>query len=393
MHVACEKDDVATLHGLVSTPRFEEFALARDAHGHGAAQICASHDSHQCLQMLLDMLGPPLLEAIYRLEKTPLHQAAFFNASNCVRLLLQHGADPDARCENRKFKSALCKRFEKGHCAFGAHCHFAHGDAELRRPGENTPRRYTTPFESAIKGEMQCIKRGQPDDFSQTFYLLFETSKAMPRVLHRVCKSADALKIVVRFAIRCEHKGLVDWWRWTLLHHCAHLGDCESCVALLAWDRSLLDAQDSQGKTPLHRAAQWAQKDTVRVLVEHGADPTMRNSFGVTAVEDAFRVDVRDSHGACIDLLMADDAVIIDLITNSRPCNDSQRDALQQLLGRAGEARLLRINEQIEAGGGADEAGALALEPFELVAALTLDDEEGSAEQPHEADSRWFGGR
>ncbi|CAH2053945.1 unnamed protein product [Thlaspi arvense] len=33
------------------------------------------------------------------------------------------------------FKTKICERFSKGNCTFGDRCHFAHGEAELRRSG------------------------------------------------------------------------------------------------------------------------------------------------------------------------------------------------------------------------------------------------------------------
>ena len=53
-------------------------------------------------------------------------------------------------------------------------------------------------------------------------------------MLHRVCKSAEALKMVAQFVIDCNLTKVEDWWQWTLLHHAAHVGDLESLRALIA---------------------------------------------------------------------------------------------------------------------------------------------------------------
>ncbi|KAK4749888.1 hypothetical protein SAY87_027337 [Trapa incisa] len=43
-----------------------------------------------------------------------------------------HGG-PSALPRNDNFKTKLCDNFAKGSCTFGDRCHFAHGDAELRK--------------------------------------------------------------------------------------------------------------------------------------------------------------------------------------------------------------------------------------------------------------------
>ena len=39
------------------------------------------------------------------------------------------------------------------------------------------------------------------------------------------------------------------------------------------------------GDTALHRAASWGRVDTVRLLLQHGADKTIRNKIGKTPLD------------------------------------------------------------------------------------------------------------
>ena len=78
-----------------------------------------------------------------------------------------------------------------------------------------------------------------------------------------MCKSAEALKMVSQFVIDCNLTKVEDWWQWTLLHHAAHVGDLESLQALITADQELINQVDSQGKTALHRAAQWGRGSCV----------------------------------------------------------------------------------------------------------------------------------
>eukprot|EP01047_Picozoa_sp_COSAG01_P052885 COSAG01_NODE_5607_length_4149_cov_9.144198_2_plen_701_part_00 len=130
------------------------------------------------------------------------------------------------------------------------------------------------------------------------------------QVLHRVCKSAEALKLVVHFALDAQLCQMEDWWQWTLLHHAAHVGDLESLTALLLACPDLLDVRDSQGKTPLHRAAQWGQTSCAHHLLSCGANPIVRNKFGMTPLQDALRVDA--DHEAVVLLLLSNEHVVAD---------------------------------------------------------------------------------
>ena len=95
--------------------------------------------------------------------------------------------------------------------------------------------------------------------------------------------------MVSQFAIDCGLTRVEDWWQWSLLHHAAHLGDVESLSALITADPELVNQVDSQGKTALHRAAQWGRVACVRELLERGAAPCVRNNFQMTALQDAVR--------------------------------------------------------------------------------------------------------
>ena len=93
--------------------------------------------------------------------------------------------------------------------------------------------------------------------------------------------------MVSHFAIDCGLTKVEDWWQWTLLHHAAHVGDVESLSALITADPELVNQVDSQGKTALHRAAQWGRVECVHELLERGAAPCIRNNFQMTPLQDA----------------------------------------------------------------------------------------------------------
>ena len=288
-------DDVVALKMLRQHSHAALAAMPADSSGLTLVHKAASAGNSHCLEHLLSAALPA--DTKDRDDKTPLHHAAYHNHDVCVAVLLKHGANADAKAENRKFKSVMCRHHQQNAggtgCPFGDRCHFAHGPSELRGGPDGAKRRVTTPFESAIKGQIQAAKT-QPElsaesrrRFTAVCRALWEVSEEFPKVLHRVCKSAEALTMVSHFAIDCGLTKVEDWWQWTLLHHAAHVGDVESLSALITADPELVNQVDSQGKTALHRAAQWGRVECVHELLERGAAPCIRNNFQMTPLQDA----------------------------------------------------------------------------------------------------------
>jgi ankyrin repeat protein len=71
--------------------------------------------------------------------------------------------------------------------------------------------------------------------------------------------------------------------------HCAITADGTKteCLRLLLSGGALVDATDRHQKTALHRAAQFGQQDTVRMLLRYGANPLLRDENGNTARDRA----------------------------------------------------------------------------------------------------------
>jgi ankyrin repeat protein len=56
-----------------------------------------------------------------------------------------------------------------------------------------------------------------------------------------------------------------------------------------------IDAQSPNGSTPLMMAAQYGTEATVKLLLEAGADPMLRNDLGLSAIDFAQRAERADS--------------------------------------------------------------------------------------------------
>jgi uncharacterized protein len=75
---------------------------------------------------------------------------------------------------------------------------------------------------------------------------------------------------------------------WAPLHYAATAGNLEIMQILLD-ENAYIDAESPNKSTPLMVAAQYGSTQAVKLLLEAGADPTLRNELGLSAVEFAQR--------------------------------------------------------------------------------------------------------
>lgn len=83
---------------------------------------------------------------------------------------------------------------------------------------------------------------------------------------------------------------------WAPLHYAASCttADAPAMVALLLEHHAYIDAASPNGTTPLMMAVRYGTADTARLLVNEGADPTLKNQLGLSAVDFAMRADRQD---------------------------------------------------------------------------------------------------
>lgn len=78
---------------------------------------------------------------------------------------------------------------------------------------------------------------------------------------------------------------------WTALHYAAAAGSVEISTILLD-KHAYIDAETPSGMTPLMIAAREGQEDVVALLLEQGADATLKDGgFHLTAAEFALKAD------------------------------------------------------------------------------------------------------
>lgn len=81
---------------------------------------------------------------------------------------------------------------------------------------------------------------------------------------------------------------------WTPLHYAATRGHLD-LISLLLDKNAYIDAASPNGTTPLMMAAYYGTPSAVKLLLEAGADPLLRNRQDLTAIDFAHKANRADS--------------------------------------------------------------------------------------------------
>lgn len=80
---------------------------------------------------------------------------------------------------------------------------------------------------------------------------------------------------------------------WTALHYAAAIGN-NDIVALLLEKSAYIDAESPNKTTPIMMAARGGHIWTVKLLLDEGADATLKNDLGLTAIDFAAQFEHQD---------------------------------------------------------------------------------------------------
>lgn len=175
-------------------------------------------------------------------------------------------------------------------------------------------------FFAAIKRDEDGVVRGllnrgfDPNtvDPSGNYGLMIALKEPSLKVID-VLVDHPATKIEVRNAsdenplMLASIKGLVDVCKrliardadvnkpgWTPLHYAASAAQVP-VIRLLLDNHAYIDAASPNGSTPLMMASMYGSASAVKVLLEAGADPTLKNSLGLSAIDFARQANRTDS--------------------------------------------------------------------------------------------------
>lgn len=86
---------------------------------------------------------------------------------------------------------------------------------------------------------------------------------------------------------------------WTPLHYAATFPGpvAPDMTRLMLEHHAYIDAESPNGSTPLMMAAQYGNTTVVKLLLEEGADPLLKNQQGLTAIDFAHRANREEAAG------------------------------------------------------------------------------------------------
>ena len=108
----------------------------------------------------------------------------------------------------------------------------------------------------------------------------------------RSAQDESPLMLAALHGLLAECQGLIERGAdvnkpgWAPLHYAATNGHL-AVMQLLIDESAYLDAESPNGSTPLMMAAHYGTPSAVKLLLESGADPTLKNNLGLSAIDFA----------------------------------------------------------------------------------------------------------
>jgi len=182
---------------------------------------------------------------------TPLHWAAFKDATSCVSLLLSQKADPNARAQTSGWTPL--------HDA--AYSDSADSIALLVKAGADVNAK-------ANSGATPLCFAAQEDAPKATRLLLHHGADALVRCCGHSLSQDENYGEAQNFTSRFSG--------YTPLHYCAHYNAHKAASVLLEYDMKRCQYSMSKSSTPLHEATDLSQKLPIHVAVQRGSSDVLR---------------------------------------------------------------------------------------------------------------------
>jgi ankyrin repeat protein len=200
---------------------------------------------------------------------TPLHVAAAAGAVEVARVLLHHGADPDAQALNGV--TPLHRAI--GHPQIVEVLLAAGADVETRSDLGLTPLHLATAA-GRVEATTLLVSAGADPSTADDFGLT---------PLHEAARRGH-VAVVTELLEQGAGPDVPDYYGSRPLHLAARQGK-ETVAEILLAAGADLHAVNELGSTPLHEAVAAGRAPMLYLLVAHGGDPSARNAEGKTALE------------------------------------------------------------------------------------------------------------
>uniref|UniRef100_A0AAQ5ZXV6 Poly [ADP-ribose] polymerase n=1 Tax=Amphiprion ocellaris TaxID=80972 RepID=A0AAQ5ZXV6_AMPOC len=198
---------------------------------------------------------------------TPLHEAAAKGKYEICKLLLKHGADPSKKNRDGNMPLDMVKD----------------GDTDI----QDLLRGDAALLDAAKKG---CLARVQklcsPENINCR-----DTQGRNSTPLH-LAAGYNNLEVAEYLLEHGADVNAQDKGGLIPLHNAASYGHVDIAALLIKYN-TCVNATDKWAFTPLHEAAQKGRTQLCALLLAHGADPTMKNQEGQTALDLATADDIR----------------------------------------------------------------------------------------------------
>ena len=160
----------------------------------------------------------------------------------------------------------------------------------------------------------------------QKFRLEPHLNQSLPKqnapLLWFICRHFDDPEMIdIALKIGCKHRNRSHPMKCTPLIAACHRGHTQSALRLLQdplVPRDYIDWKDSKGCTALRSACRYGQYETVRMLLEKGADPTIADDFNRTPWDMCCDTQTQDNGST--------EEESTTLIENKRRCRDLLSD-------------------------------------------------------------------